>query len=424
MAGIAGGKSQSIEQFFGNLNRQIRALKGLNAQLDLRIAPRFRAWEYLDPGEEKLSDCMAELLNPEGSHGQGPTFLREFLSVLAKPGKGPDLLHLADTERIEVQREDPTSYIKRPARRIDITLRFGNSFMLGIENKPFSGEQKDQIKDYCKHLENRSTPFLLLYLSKEGSDPESIGPEERANLKRESELATISYTGELSLWLEGCIHSCKARRVAHFLEDFLEFVKIRFPSGGGQETMADLTGGQVIQDVALENEQNLRIVYQVRHQFEAIKKRVVECFYERLADRLSLGTEWEAFHTPRQEILDHYSKFRISNRNWNGRCFIGLEAQENGPNNIWLGIMKGKNSAEFIPGLWERLNEEYRPGQRHEWWEWRARADREYCDWDREEDDLIRLYQKDAMLEYFRSQISRIREVATPIIDKFLKSEQ
>jgi hypothetical protein len=81
-------------------------------------------------------------------------------------------------------------------------------------------------------------------------------------------------------------------------------------------------------------------------------------------------------------------------------------------------------SPDFIPGLKERLDQEYRLGQRNDWFEWWAWADREYRYWDREEDNLVRLYRKDALLEYFCSQISRIKEVATPIIDQFLKSGQ
>jgi hypothetical protein len=151
----------------------------------------------------------------------------------------------------------------------------------------------------------------------------------------------------------------------------------------------------------------------------------VESFYGSLEHHFSsLGTEWELSHTPPEQILDQYSKFRISNRNWNGRWLIGLEAADNGPNNIWLGVIKGAESTEFTPGLWEQLNEESRLGQRHASWEWWAWADREYRYWDREEDDLIRLYQKDALMEYFCSQISRIKEVVTPVIDKFLNAGQ
>ncbi|MGO8731513.1 MAG: hypothetical protein ACLQVM_01830 [Terriglobia bacterium] len=64
MAGITGGNNQSIEQFFGNLNRLLRALKGVNVQLDLKIAPRFLAWDYLHPSETELLDSVAELLDP------------------------------------------------------------------------------------------------------------------------------------------------------------------------------------------------------------------------------------------------------------------------------------------------------------------------------------------------------------------------
>jgi PD-(D/E)XK nuclease superfamily len=50
-----------------------------------------------------------------------------------------------------VVREDATRYIIASQRRIDITIDFGNAG-IGIENKPWAGEQPDQLRDYAAHL--------------------------------------------------------------------------------------------------------------------------------------------------------------------------------------------------------------------------------------------------------------------------------
>jgi hypothetical protein len=53
-------------------------------------------------------------------------------------------------------REDSTVYVQAFPRRIDITLDFGDGDAgIGIENKPWAGEQLDQRQDYQAHLSKK-----------------------------------------------------------------------------------------------------------------------------------------------------------------------------------------------------------------------------------------------------------------------------
>src|ERR1017187_2863553 len=52
-------------------------------------APTFRALSVLSPDENRLSDIIAELLSPRGSHGQGATFLTLFTSRCRSDRRGP-----------------------------------------------------------------------------------------------------------------------------------------------------------------------------------------------------------------------------------------------------------------------------------------------------------------------------------------------
>ena len=53
-------------------------------------------------------------------------------------------------------REDSTVYVQAFQSRIDITLDFGDGDAgLGIENKPWAGEQPDQLQDYQAHLSKK-----------------------------------------------------------------------------------------------------------------------------------------------------------------------------------------------------------------------------------------------------------------------------
>ena len=176
--------------------------------------------DYVRPDENRLSDIMTDLLNPDGLHGQGRAFLRIFLERL-------ELENYASKNVEILTREDSA----RGGRRIDIVLQFKNGHAVALENKPFAGDQENQLHDYSSFLDDKySGKYVLFYLTPGGISPpaHSIDPLKWECLVGEGRLRAISYQEHIREWLELCVLECKSEKVRWFLRDFVGFVEESF----------------------------------------------------------------------------------------------------------------------------------------------------------------------------------------------------
>jgi len=223
--------SGELDRFFGDLGFRLELFESARRKLDVYLASEFNVFSYIAPDENRLSDIIAELLNPEGKHGQGEVFLREFLKVLRVEPQGHG--------RCRVVREQATAFIPQSQRRIDILVDI-DGFGIGIENKPWAGEQPDQLSAYWEYLRARyGDRCLLVYLSGGGDHPQSIPAEEWERLKGEGKLKVLAYSGAFKEWLVSCYKECSAEKVRWFLRDFVDFVEGTFRNqpeeSGGEE---------------------------------------------------------------------------------------------------------------------------------------------------------------------------------------------
>jgi hypothetical protein len=96
-------------------------------------------------------------------------------------------------------REKATSLIENRRRRLDIVvdLKF---FGIGIENKPWAGEQPAQIGDYVANLERRfAGNYKIIYLSAGGGEPTSIARCEIGLM-----IHKVNHSRELASLQAGC----------------------------------------------------------------------------------------------------------------------------------------------------------------------------------------------------------------------------
>lgn len=211
---------QSFASFFSGAKQVIDAAAIREREQNRLHAHRFNVMSWIEPDENKLSDLLAELLDPRGRHGQGDRFLRLLLDLLGMPSGG------SLTELATIQREAPTHGIEKYRRRIDILIE--SSMIVAIENKIDSPDQKDQVKDYLDHLHYLSqgwtTPALLIYLTPNGRRPTSLSPTERREQKEKRRLHCWSYRGQLRAWLETCRAVCEADKIRHFISDFVAYI--------------------------------------------------------------------------------------------------------------------------------------------------------------------------------------------------------
>jgi hypothetical protein len=209
---------KDLERFFLSISSCLEKQR----QLDRKKATRFNVFVLFQPDENKLSDVLADLLDPKGNHGQGDLFLRLLLKQL---DLGSDAKLTKDAT---VHREAPTHGIRKYLRRIDVLVKAG--MLLAIENKVDSIEQPDQVKDYLEHLRycTRAGPArsILIYLTRDGRRPESISSELFDQEVADKRLCRWSYGRDLRAWLEECRSQCEAPRIRDFLSDFVRYIEL------------------------------------------------------------------------------------------------------------------------------------------------------------------------------------------------------
>ena len=206
-----------MDEFFAGVTSRVDEQR----RRDRHEATGFNVFHLIEPDENKLSDILAGLLDPQGAHGQGDTFLRLLLQQLNFEVKDH-----AITAEATVQREAPTHGIEKYRRRMDVLVEAG--FLVAIENKVDSLEQPDQVKDYIEHLHyctrNNDRPNALIYLTPNGRAPDSL---DLVSLKKHKECRRLhcwSYQRELRGWLEQCGKQCEAEKIRHFLSDFIAYI--------------------------------------------------------------------------------------------------------------------------------------------------------------------------------------------------------
>lgn len=223
---------QHLVGFSSILSQKLRSYREARRRLDRFLSTDFNVFRLIQPDENRLSDIIADLLDPDGSHGQQRVFLDSFLGLIEQP----ELLRRQPTA---VGREGTTRYIERSQRRIDITVDFGD-FGLGIENKPWAGDQPDQLNDYHSHLTKKyGTRFCLVYITPNGRRPTSMADPFIDDLIRNHRLRLLSYRCDIAQWLQACCQQSSSDKFRWFLRDFVDYIVDFFPVSPTMEANDD-----------------------------------------------------------------------------------------------------------------------------------------------------------------------------------------
>lgn len=220
-----------LDVFFSGLETRLEGADEYRRKSARLIGTGFSLFRFIDY-EVQFSAILADLLDPRGSHGQGPVFLSRLLdlvenrAVIAPIGLIPALRERLTSTRISVRREQFT----HNARPIDIVVGEGD-LGFGIENKPWAKDQSQQLRDYAAYLAHRyRRGWMLLYISGTGALPaiHALSSDERHRLLNAGTYLELSYAADLAEWLDACVHACDADKVRWFLRDFQGFAMTQF----------------------------------------------------------------------------------------------------------------------------------------------------------------------------------------------------
>ena len=216
----------ALGSFLTGLGAVIDGVEETQVRMDRVAATRFSVFWYFRRNETIISGIFADLLRADGRHGQGTTFLGLFLEEMDRD-RGDDARYRSAAEyKVADGCVVETEHVIGGKRRIDIVVRLGErgEQWLVIENKPWAGEQTDQLAAYAGYVHERDPDACVVYLSGDGSESATISEEKRAYYRA----APYRQTGDgpsVEGWLRRCVERCEADRVRWFLTDMLRYIQ-------------------------------------------------------------------------------------------------------------------------------------------------------------------------------------------------------
>ncbi len=219
---IASEYKFELEIFFDKFTYHRKLFKIFKEESDKKLSSDFNTFNFIKTDELGLSSIVAVFLDIKGIHGQGSLFLDIFISCF-----GNQKLKDLKNRDFKVYKE----YSANGNRRIDILLK-NNDFAIIIENKPYAGDQKDQITDYIEYMEEEHQPnyknkLFTIYLNKTKSEPGNFSNSKLKLLKEKqanNEFKIITYDMFAKIYLKKCYEKCESEKFRFFIADFIEFI--------------------------------------------------------------------------------------------------------------------------------------------------------------------------------------------------------
>ena len=362
---------EAIKNLLDQTGAELRAWHAAKAALGRQYAPDFRLSQFFRSDEMGLSAMFAFLLDPQATHGQGDSYLVEFL-------KACDLSDIAITQhflRVPITVKTEVQTIGQ--RRADIVVTSPTSTLL-IENKPWAGDQKDQIADYARWL-NHERPGKIVYLCQEQPSADSIALDARKDLERAGRYVRLDFMA-VRQWLVRCLAVTIPPTVRTFLQSLIEYVDM---------TIIRETPDMLDPNIRTLINHNIEAAFAIAESVPDFKKKVLEDFLADLGKRLDTQGFVLAFPdktlrrlTPTEYIAatqKPYARFTVyrqehEREQTKAQYCLAFTFDRSGFNDLIWGISKHRDSSTLDPGFRDailtRITERFGQGQDSDYWAW------------------------------------------------------
>ena len=305
--------------------------------------------------ELKHSALIANLLDPEGSHGCGDAFLRAFFEIALK-----ERTYLFEDCTLP---HSYTEYYTGPIAgdtggRIDILVESKSShYGLIIENKIYAGDQDKQLTRYDNY--GRETfgadGYLLVYLTLYGCD----ASKESTATKSAEEVGylRLSYAEDILRWLEQCVRLADNKPlVRESLNQYIRTIK--------QLTYQDMNQKDIrkIIDLAVDHPEVVATLSSKRDAIaQGIRKKYIFAELKKYADQKG----W-LYDDSESSYNEEEPKIRFRKEGWDGSIIISADSENKKSNygwwmNLWIGIDSKEAGAKKLACL-EKQSPEYPMG--------------------------------------------------------------
>ncbi len=206
----------NTKRFFKETKEKLDFLNKIEHFYANKLAVKFNLFHFMPWDENKVSEILAFLLDPNADHQQGNLFLALFIKQFELD------FPYNETSKIHVEKEHSTL----EKRRVDIVIAYDrNKHLIGIENKiyPWTKDQDGQVKDYLAYLSKMSSNghYQLFYLAPKAKAISfaSVGENLEALLAKRK-LIMINYEEHLMPLLNTFAIHAENERVRAFIIDF------------------------------------------------------------------------------------------------------------------------------------------------------------------------------------------------------------
>lgn len=249
--------------------------------------------------EVKHTALLADLLDPDGSHGLGAVFLRAFLKLVGLPAPAAAAWRVSCEESHQYGRWDIALHGQAAGRPV----------LLIIENKINAAEGYQQLDRYVKaaheHAEAYApTDVWLIFLTPDGRSAESCRQPNGACL------LTWSYHQHIHAWLTACLPPARAHaRLHHVLVQYLDLLT-DYHNQHVQQSLSEqlahhllqhdlLTEAATIQDALVQARIELQLLF-----WQDLEQQLRQA-------NLPLAEEVDGYYS-RKHVTDCYRKSRVT----------------------------------------------------------------------------------------------------------------
>jgi hypothetical protein len=262
-----------------DLLNQARTVVLHEAESMSRSGEGFNLLEILRVGHLEArthTPILAELLNPQGSHRYGATFLRLFLKEL-------DIKDYVVDGATRVRQEYPVPRENgESGGRIDILITNRQEELILIENKIYAGEQANQWRRYLDFARKAKKAYPC-HLTLHGDTPQSIDADQAAKIQ------CVSSAHHITRWLEMCKkEATDSPPVREGIAQYLHLVK-RLT----QQNQSNRMNQEIVKAV-LQKKEHFDAYKALLGADQAIKARIVQRMNDKLtalSDQLNLEFE-------------------------------------------------------------------------------------------------------------------------------------
>ncbi|PKG52343.1 PD-(D/E)XK nuclease family protein [Olleya sp. 1-3] len=252
------------------------------------------------------SRFIAELLNPEGSHGQQDVFLKLFTEIYKIE---------IDTKGATVEVEKHVGTVTDTTGGfIDIFISDNRGRAITIENKIYASDQKSQLLRYYKHNENN-----LFYLTLFGNEPAKYSYEfdDKNKLDPEKDFKLISYKYDIKDWLVACRkEAVELPLLREGISHYLNLIETLTGQSSNDIMNKEIT------DSIVENKESLKNASLIAENLTAAKIKIQWLFWKSLKEKLEKKLKENELdlinekNVSWQNVRSYYQDSRNKDRNY------------------------------------------------------------------------------------------------------------